>query len=92
MISLLVLLPVLLFMVTLYLFDATFWTIGPLFSQNFPEFKQDEIKVGTFGINTTKAAKDAGLRVDFEAPRPEAPSMAAALELYLKEYSKKSKK
>lgn len=60
--------------------------------KNFPEFKQDEIKVGTFGINTTKAAKDAGLRVDFEAPRPEAPSMAAALELYLKEYSKKSKK
>lgn len=33
-----VLLPVLVFMVTLYIFDATFWTIGPLFSQHFPEF------------------------------------------------------
>lgn len=60
--------------------------------KNFPEFQQADIKVGTFGVNTTKAAKDSGLRVDFEAPRPEAPSMAAALELYLKEYAKKNKK
>ena len=30
--------PVLVFMITIYVFDATFWTIGPLFSENFPEF------------------------------------------------------
>ena len=28
--------------------------------------------------------KDAGLRLDVEAPTPEAPSMTAALDLYLK--------
>jgi len=33
------LLPVLIFMVSIYIFDATFWTIGPLFSESFPEFK-----------------------------------------------------
>ena len=31
-----------------------------------------------------KAVKEAGLRLDVEAPTPEAPSMTAALELYLK--------
>ena len=30
--------PVLLFMISIYVFDATFWTIGPLFSDNFPSF------------------------------------------------------
>lgn len=33
------LLPVLVFMVSIYIFDATFWTIGPLFSESFPAFK-----------------------------------------------------
>jgi MFS family permease len=30
--------PVLVFMIIIYIFDATFWTIGPLFSENFPDF------------------------------------------------------
>jgi len=33
------LLPVLVFMVSIYIFDATFWTVGPLFSESFPDFK-----------------------------------------------------
>lgn len=33
------LLPVLLFMISIYIFDATFWTVGPLFSESFPLFK-----------------------------------------------------
>lgn len=33
-----ILLPVLSFMVTLQVFDAIFWTIGPLFSESFPNF------------------------------------------------------
>ena len=53
--------------------------------KNFPDFKQGEIAVATFGANTTKAAVDAGLRVDIEVPRPEAPSMPAAIDIYMRE-------
>ena len=52
--------------------------------KNFPDFKQDDIKIGCFGPTTAKAVKDAGLRLDVEAPTVEAPSMTAALDLYLK--------
>ncbi|MDL2208024.1 uroporphyrinogen-III synthase [Parabacteroides sp. OttesenSCG-928-O15] len=52
--------------------------------KNFPDFKQEDIKIGCFGPTTAKAVKDAGLRLDVEAPTPEAPSMTAALEQYLK--------
>ena len=60
--------------------------------KNFPNFDQKEIKIGCFGPTTAKAVRDAGLRLDIEAPRPEAPSMTAALELYFKEINKVSKK
>jgi uroporphyrinogen-III synthase len=62
--------------------------INSLF-KNFPNFDQGEIKIGCFGATTAKAAKDAGLRVDIEAPSPSAPSMAAALEQYIKQFNKK---
>lgn len=52
--------------------------------KNFPNFKQEDIRIGCFGPTTAKAVKDAGLRLDVEAPSPEAPSMTAALDLYLK--------
>ncbi|MDR2139109.1 MAG: uroporphyrinogen-III synthase [Tannerella sp.] len=52
--------------------------------KNFPDFTQNNIKIGCFGSSTAKAAIDAGLRLDVEAPTPEAPSMIAALEQYLK--------
>ena len=52
--------------------------------KNFPDFKQEDIRIGCFGPTTAKAVKEAGLRLDVEAPTPEAPSMTAALELYLK--------
>lgn len=51
--------------------------------KNFPEFNQDKISIGVFGETTRKAAEAAGLRVDFAAPSPETPSMAAALDRYL---------
>lgn len=51
--------------------------------KNFPNFKQGDIKIGAFGAATAKSVTDAGLRVDFEAPNPEAPSMTAALDLFL---------
>lgn len=34
-----ILFPVLIFNITLYIFDATFWTIGPLFSESFSNFR-----------------------------------------------------
>lgn len=54
---------------------------------NFPGFEQNEIKIAGFGISTAKAVEDAGLRLDVQAPLPEAPSMTKALELFLKEYN-----
>ncbi|WP_280744693.1 MULTISPECIES: uroporphyrinogen-III synthase [unclassified Parabacteroides] len=60
--------------------------------KNFPDFKQENIKIGCFGPTTAKAVKDAGLRLDVEAPTLEAPSMTAALELYLKKELANGKK
>lgn len=51
--------------------------------KNFPDFKQGDIKIATFGVTTAQAVKDAGLRLDIEAPSVEAPSMTAALDIYL---------
>jgi uroporphyrinogen-III synthase len=51
--------------------------------KNFPQFSQNDIRIGCFGPTTAKAALEAGLRLDIAAPSPEAPSMTAALELFL---------
>ena len=45
--------------------------------------------VGVFGTATAKAVKDAGLRLDIEAPTKETPSMTAALDAFLTENEKK---
>lgn len=60
--------------------------------KNFPKFKQGEIQIGTFGPTTAQAVRDAGLRLDLEAPKPGFPSMTMALDNFLKELSKKTKK
>ena len=52
-------------------------------TKNFPDFKQGEIAIATFGPATAKAAKDAGLRLDIEAPTEKYPSMTGALQHYL---------
>lgn len=57
--------------------------------KNFPDFDQKDIKIGTFGATTAQAVRDAGLRLDLEAPNPKTPSMTAALELFIKENNKK---
>ena len=51
--------------------------------KNFPDFKQDDVKIGCFGLTTAQAVKDAGLRLDIEAPTPATPSMTAALDAFL---------
>jgi len=55
---------------------------------NFPEFQQNNIKIASFGLNTAKAVKDAGLRLDIQAPSPEAPSMTMALEQFIAKFNK----
>ena len=52
-------------------------------TKNFPDFKQGEIAIATFGPATAKAARDAGLRLDIEAPNEKYPSMTGALQHYL---------
>jgi len=68
-----------------------FFTPGGVKSllENFPKFKQNGTRIGTFGANTTKAAEDAGLVSDIKAPQPKAPSMISALEIYLSANKKK---
>lgn len=51
--------------------------------KNFPDFNQGDIRIGCFGASTAKAIKDAGLRLDMEAPTEKAPSVTAALDMYL---------
>ncbi len=55
---------------------------------NFPEFNQSNVRIAAFGPTTAQAVRDAGLRLDVEAPHPNAPSMTGAIELYLKEVNK----
>jgi uroporphyrinogen-III synthase len=60
--------------------------------QNFPDFKQNETKIASFGAKTAKAALEAGLRLDITAPQPQAPSMTMALEDFIKEHNKNNGK
>ena len=56
--------------------------------ENFPKFKQKDIKIASFGSHTAKAIKEAGLRIDIQVPAPEAPSMTMALEMFIKSHNK----
>ena len=56
--------------------------------RNFPDFSQNGTVIAAFGPTTVKAVRDAGLRLDIEAPLPEAPSMTGAIELYMKRAAK----
>ena len=53
------------------------------FTKNFPDFKQGDVRIATFGPATAKAVEDEGFRLDLEAPTKEHPSMTAALRWYL---------
>ena len=52
-------------------------------TKNFPNFKQGDIAIATFGPATATAAREAGLRLDLEAPTEKYPSMTGALQHYL---------
>ena len=53
--------------------------------KNFPDFKQGDIVIGTLGPSTAKSVRDAGLRLDIEAPSPQYPSISAAIDDYLRQ-------
>ena len=60
--------------------------------KNFPDFGKNgkqPVAVGTFGPATAQAVKDAGLRLDIEAPTPKTPSRTAALDAFLTENADK---
>lgn len=60
--------------------------------KNFPNFDQADIQIGGFGVSTCAAIREAGLRLDIEAPIPGVTSMTMALENFLKESNKKGRK
>lgn len=51
--------------------------------ENYPDFKQGDIKFVSYGKSIVKAMEEAGLEIAIKAPTPEAPSAAKAIELYL---------
>ena len=51
--------------------------------ENFPDFKQGNIKFVSYGKSVVKAMKEAGLEIEISAPTSTAPSVAKAIELYL---------
>ncbi|NJB71146.1 uroporphyrinogen-III synthase [Saonia flava] len=57
--------------------------------KNFPDFEQNDTRIAVFGNSTVKAATDAGLRIDIQAPTPETPSMTMALQKYITVANKK---
>ena len=56
--------------------------------ENLPDFQQGDMQIACFGPTTAAAIKEAGLRLDLEAPTAEAPSMTMALEQYLAKNNK----
>ncbi len=59
------------------------------FQKNFPDFKQEDKIIACLGASTAQALRDAGLRVDIEAPSPEFQSITAAIDAFLKENHKR---
>lgn len=51
--------------------------------ENFPDIEGLNLKFVTYGKQIVKAMKEADLPVEVQAPTPEAPSVAKALEMYL---------
>lgn len=56
--------------------------------ENFPDFKQNDTRLGAFGDATAQAMKDHGLEVNIKAPTPGIPSMTMAVQKYLDEANK----
>ena len=51
--------------------------------ENFPDFKQGDVKFVSFGKGVVRYMEEAGLEIAVKAPTPQAPNAARAIELYL---------
>jgi uroporphyrinogen-III synthase len=51
--------------------------------ENYPDFKQENLKFVSYGKTVVSAMEEAGLSIEISAPTVEAPSVAKALEIYL---------
>lgn len=60
------------------------FSIDTLFTYN-PAYEQGSTYIGAFGPTTCQAVIDKGLRLDIEGPKPEIPSMSAAVDLFLEQ-------
>ena len=56
--------------------------------KNFQDFKQNDTRIAVYGNSTSKAAEEAGLKLNIKAPTPETPSMTMAIEKYIEEVNK----
>ena len=52
--------------------------------ENFPGFRQGDLKVISFGKAVVRSLEEAGIGIALQAPTPEATSISKAIELYLK--------
>ncbi len=57
--------------------------------QNFPNLKQNNVRIAAFGYATAQNVKQLGFRLDIFAPNPQNPSMSGALDAYIKESNKR---
>ena len=57
--------------------------------ENFPEWKQEDVKIAAFGKVTQDEVKKLGYRLDIEAPTEECKSMTSALEKFIVANNKK---
>lgn len=51
---------------------------------SFPNFKQNNTVIAAFGEQTARSINNSGLKFHILAPQPNSPSMASAMDLYLK--------
>ncbi len=58
--------------------------------KNFPGFEQGDTKIGVFGPATARAVKEAGFKLNLNAPTKSAPSMTMALNQFLEKDFKKN--
>jgi len=56
--------------------------------ENFPDFKQDRLQFISYGKSIVRAMEEAGLKIAIQAPSPEIPSVARAIEVYLQQAEK----
>lgn len=56
--------------------------------KNFPDFEQNKTRIAVYGNSTMKAAEEAGLKINIQAPTHETPSMTMAIEKYIQKVNK----